>query len=486
MSKHYKKLFSLSGIYALGTMAEQAVFILLTPILTKYLSPGDYGVLALMNLTIVLITRGIFAPLNHGLMRYYYKPEYSSDKETLVFSLFTLLIVKTIVISVVYLIASEWLSHLLFSQADLVMLVRWYGVVLFLTPVSLLLFSFIRLLEKAKFYVYISICNIVITGVATVLILIKTDLGVLSVVYGRILGLGTAVLFSFPVLLKNCHFKWSFQVIKEALRFGYPQVLSGYSNLLMQSGDRYVLRIFESIGSIGLYSFGYKIASLINILFVVPMREAVKPIILKKEDAPDEQRLFLAKSSTYFFLMSVFVAAGVSIFVKDIVMLVARNRDFWPSWKLVPILSAAFVFYGLGGFARWGMVIKNKPYHMSVIMFVCAVLNITLNFVFIPLYGIAGAACTTLFTAIIWCVIRMYYSYRFFSQYFEWKRLVHIVVSICLLIAVAVIIENFLDKMMLKAFLKLVILPLYPAMLLLTGFFSSAEKDYILKILRIK
>ena len=74
MQKAHTKLFSLGGIYALGSVAQNALHILLLPLYTSYLYPEDFAVVALLGVTVSLIVKIAITPINNALNRFYYKP----------------------------------------------------------------------------------------------------------------------------------------------------------------------------------------------------------------------------------------------------------------------------------------------------------------------------------------------------------------------------------------------------------------------------
>ncbi len=59
MKEHYRKAFSLTSIYAVGSLAERTFGFLLLPVYTLYLAPSDFGLIALLTLTVNLSSRFI-------------------------------------------------------------------------------------------------------------------------------------------------------------------------------------------------------------------------------------------------------------------------------------------------------------------------------------------------------------------------------------------------------------------------------------------
>ncbi|MDP8219413.1 MAG: oligosaccharide flippase family protein [Candidatus Theseobacter exili] len=484
MKKQYKKLIAHTGVYSIGTIAEQALFLILVPLYTRYLNPVDFGILALMNITILVLTKAISGPVTIALGRYYYKPDFIEKQKILLMNLLILIIAKTAFLVVLYLIFSKYLANMLLGKTEYLYLVKVYAFILLLDPLSVFSLFFIRLLEKAKFYVAVSLSNIILSCALIVFLIIKMDLGILAVVYGKIFSLTLSIIMCLPVVLRLTSFKIDLSVLVEPLKFGYPQILSVYSNLIFRLGDRIILRIYQSVASVGLYSIGHKIASLTRILIVIPLRNSLKPIILKKENDPESLRKFLANCATYFLLLGSFFVLGLSLFSRELVVFITGREEYWSCWKVVPLLSLAFLFNGLGTFAQWGMVMKNKPYHLSGTMLMACIINICLNFLMIPRYGIIGAANATLIAYIFWWLARIYFSAKLYDLRFQNGRIAHILsVGLVIYLMSLFLVECYsIGNIFEIMTVKLGCLLSYPLLIFVTGFFKMEEKEFIKKL----
>jgi O-antigen/teichoic acid export membrane protein len=478
MKKLYLKVLSQSSIYSLGSISQTVLTIILLPLYTRYLSPADFGILALMDLTILLITRLIVPPLDNALGRYYYKPEYSDKKELLLFNLMLVLVAKTALFALLYWFFSGSLVNLLFEgDAQLLYVVQIYVAILVSECISAFLLTYIRLLEVAKYFVFLSLSKLVLSTGLMVYLLTALDLGVLAVIYGQIFGACFLTVLTLPFMLREAKFQISLGVVKEPLKFGYPLVISGYSNLLLNSGDRYMLNMFSSVSSVGLYAFGYRIAALLNTILIVPLNQAIFPTIYQKEENPAEQRAFIATAATYYYFVGIFMALGLSLLAREAIMLLAAP-EFWPAWTVVPIIAFSYVQLGLGRFFKWGALLRNKSYHVSAMVLASALLNIGLNFFMIPLWGILGAALATLIAYIFWNGLTLYYSAKFYSLYFNLGRIGHITVVGVALYLVSLFVANT-DSFILNILIKLLLLSIYPLLFFITGFFDSKETAYI-------
>ena len=161
-------------------------------------------------------------------------------------------------------------------------------------------------------------------------------------------------------------------------------------------------------------------------------------------------------------------------------MLFARKEAFWGAWVIVPIITYSYVQHGLGNFVGWGMGLMKKSFHISGTVLVAASVNIGLNFLFVPRWGMLGAAFVTVLSYIVWNCLKAYYSAKFYDLYFEIGRLLHITVIGFGLYGLSLLVTNN-RTMEINVALKLLFFLGYPLILWGTGFFSKGEKEYLLK-----
>ena len=477
---HIKRTIQLGSIYSIGSISQGALFVLLFPIYTSFLSPQDFGIIGLMSITVSLLTRFVSSPINSAFTRFYYAPEYREKSGILLFNLFLWALLIIICCAIIFWQISEYLAEILLQDRDLAHLLKIYALILFLQPFSSLLLCLLRMLERAKYFVFTSISSLLLSAGLTLYLLTVLKKGVLALIVGNLISLIVTVIMVLPVFVKRSTFKLSRSTLIPPLKYAYPLLLSEYSNLLIQSGDRYVLRIFNSVSTVGLYSFGYQIAGILQTVLVTPLKQALQPVVLKQEEDPEAIRHFLRTGATYFYLIACAACLLISLFSREILMLFARKEVFWAAWVIVPIITYSYVQHGLGNFVGWGMGLMKKSFHVSGIVLVAALVNIGLNFLLVPQWGMLGAAFATMLSYIVWNLLKAYYSAKFYDLHFEVGRLLHITGIGLGLYGLSLLVANS-GAIGTDMALKFLFFLGYPLILWGTGFFSEGEKEYLLK-----
>ena len=171
-----------------------------------------------------------------------------------------------------------------------------------------------------------------------------------------------------------------------------------------------------------------------------------------------------------------FLALLASLFSKEIISLVMlNNAEYLEAWKIIPILLFANVLHGLGNFLGWGIIIREKSFLFSKIMIASLLLNFILNIILIPHFGIIGAALGTLISYIIWSILKMFYSAKYYELFFENKRLIVIILlSVSLYLAGAYLARN--DNYIHNVLSKIIICAIYISFFVFSKFLKKEEK----------
>jgi O-antigen/teichoic acid export membrane protein len=158
---------------------------------------------------------------------------------------------------------------------------------------------------------------------------------------------------------------------------------------------------------------------------------------------------------------------------------------YWDGLAVVPVLSLSFMVMGMNYFVGIGLYLKNKMHHFLFPSLTAVALNIVMNFFFIPVWGMMGAAYSTLFSQIIYTAILSITAGKQFKVGFEWFKILLIYsLAIGLYVANSFTVSlNFF----LAAFIRLILLAVFPLVLYKLNFFEKIElvrlKEGIAKIL---
>lgn len=166
-----------------------------------------------------------------------------------------------------------------------------------------------------------------------------------------------------------------------------------------------VLMIEEmiSIESVGYYSVAYK---LIEGAMVFPLMLGI--VFMPKLS---RQRRNVKKDIMLHFIIGflVFILFFVSI---EYIVHILFSDNYIKSIKIAKILSYSIVIMSINTYIFTYFVATNNSYINVKITFLMVLVNIMLNYIFIPTYGIIAASYTTVATELLGMILLLYYIRR--------------------------------------------------------------------------
>lgn len=230
------------------------------------------------------------------------------------------------------------------------------------------------------------------------------------------------ILFFYPIYFKH-HltpiFNFKIQTIKRNLKISVPAIPHYYSTYLLQSSDRVVMHMMGiNIGSIGIYNIGSTFGGYYQ-SFSDAVGTAAGPMYLQYYRDATTKSFSEARKMTFvvqaFFLL---LSVGICIWIKEIFELLVKNEELQAAYPLAIIILMSYNYRPMYLAVTNKLIFQEKTGSLWKISFAAGVLNVVLNLIFLPIFGITGAAVITF-------VSFMYIGYSgfFMKEYKEIKDL---------------------------------------------------------------
>jgi O-antigen/teichoic acid export membrane protein len=165
---------------------------------------------------------------------------------------------------------------------------------------------------------------------------------------------------------------------------------------------------------VGYYSPGYALGSLISVFFA-PL-SFLLPVTLSKsydENDLDEVKKILSNSFRYIMVIAIPATFGISFLSKPILTILSTPEIAFQGYLITPFVALSALFAGVCGIISQVLVLEKRTLISGKIWTIAATLNLVLNFVFIPYFGIIGAAITTLIAFAICLILTIVCSFKF-------------------------------------------------------------------------
>ncbi|MEH7097779.1 oligosaccharide flippase family protein, partial [Neobacillus vireti] len=213
---------------------------------------------------------------------------------------------------------------------------------------------------------------------------------------GRIIGTSAPIILLTAIILfsfyKKAMPKVNFKYWKFGLLFSIPIISHGLSQIVLSQSDRIMIQHFSGNQMVGLYSFSYTIGTILTIT-VSSLDTAWSPWFFEQMI---KKNLSAIKKRSSQYLTVIFLLAAFLILAAPEITKVLAGKDFWSSmYCTIPVLVGIFfsVIYTIPVQIEYYL---KKTKYIALGTIGAAVINVILNFIFIPQYGYIAAAYTTL------------------------------------------------------------------------------------------
>ena len=145
--------------------------------------------------------------------------------------------------------------------------------------------------------------------------------------------------------------------------FGLPFLPATILFISIGMIDRFFIESYLGLKSVGIYSAGYKVGSIISIV-IIAFNLNWQPYYLKIKDDKNFSKN-IKTISRIFFIIIIYTASFMCFFVNDLISIkffgfYIVGESFWESMIVVPWITFGYVFYGLYVLQSPSLYIKNK------------------------------------------------------------------------------------------------------------------------------
>jgi O-antigen/teichoic acid export membrane protein len=222
-------------------------------------------------------------------------------------------------------------------------------------------------------------------------------------------------------------------MVRASFAFGLPLVIQEIAGIVLDSGDRAVIRHFMGDTSLGLYSVAYGLSSYVNTLIMAPLGLAILPMYMRIWKTQGRERTieFLSRGLDLFLMAAVLINVVAAVAARDAVTLMASSR-YAGADRLIPMLVAGLLVYTAQVFLNAGLLIHKQTGKMAAILGWSALLNLALNWVLIPRMGLPAAALATLISYVFSTALAARSSFKLLPlQIPAWAPVKYAVAGVC-------------------------------------------------------
>lgn len=201
---------------------------------------------------------------------------------------------------------------------------------------------------------------------------------------------------------------------RNLLSVSIPMLFSNSLFLIMSWTDTLFLSAFKSEDLVGVYNVALKIASL-NTIALIAINSIASPKFSEIYSSEGKRRFKrIVKQTTLLnWLVSFPIFAVILLFPKEILNIF--GKEFISGGSALIVLSIGQL---VSAFCGSTMIILNMTGREKAgrnILAVTVVLNLVLNYILVPKYGVLGAAYATMVSTVTWNIVSLIFIYKSFG-----------------------------------------------------------------------
>lgn len=392
----------------------------LLPIMTRYLTPTDYGIVATYNILLTVMVVFVGLSMHGAISVNFFKLNKDELKEYIGNVVIILFISFIFVFIVTYFLKSHISFFIKFPENWIQLIV----IIALCRSIYLINIGLWQVEQKSLHYGLFQISRTIL----------NVSLSLIFVVFlywgwqGRLLGIIiTSIVFgplSIYVIYKRKYIKISFnkKYVKDALFFGIPLIPHVLGGWIMTSIDRIFINSMVGIAATGVYTVGYQVGMIISVL-AHSFNLAWCPFLYEKLKENNHSTKINIVKFTYLYNIVIILLSLCLGFVAPYFLKFFVSENYYFSYKYVIWIALANAFSGMYLMVVNYIFYVKKTYVLAWITFFSAFINIILNYFFIKANGAIGAAQATTLTALLQFSLTWILSARCFKMpWLYWKE----------------------------------------------------------------
>lgn len=386
------------ALYTIGEIVPKVLSFLLLPILTHYLSTGDYGISSYTNTVTTFLYVLTTLSVNTYALRYYYKINTSEEKKKLLGNIFLFLSGWGLIMLVLESLLLPFLLKTFSVQVPFYPYFLLALIINFFDITSVIPLVAYRVNDDAKGFVMLSLGRTILQYILILCFVAYYKMGLLGSYTGR---LAASIPFFFVysmVMRKKGSFNFNFKQIKEGLHFSLPLLPGALSYLVISMFDRIILERYVSLSALGLYSVASTLALTLNVVIQGLYRTFEQKIF--REHSKEGYKP-LVDSLYKIYIVALFIPGFMLILYVKEILLFFTSQQYYPSAQYVVYLVVAVIVSGMNTFFGTILIADNKRKIITYSSFISAIASFALNLVLIKIFGVFGACIASILSFLV-------------------------------------------------------------------------------------
>lgn len=396
-----------SGIYTVTNIVNGAIPFFLIPILTNNLLPEEYGIMAMFLVLVGFVNPFTGVNVHGAVLRNYFDRD-QIDFPKYVFNCLIILIFSTVIVALILSLIADYIQQYTSFPKNWLFAVIIYS---FFQFVGLLLLSIWQAQKKALEYGAFVIFRTILDLTSSITLILVLSYGWEGRVIGQLIAVSSLGVFVFIALYRSKLIVFEFDrgYIHDALKFGIPLIPHALALAMFTMSDRIFISNMISVKAVGIYFIAYQIGMVIY-LFSDAFNKAWVPWFYEKLKTDLISDKIKIVKITYIYFVSILVLSFIIYLLTPTIFKYFVGAEYAEASNYVIWFLLGFAFNGMYKMVCNYMFYTRKTKIISTITLMAGITNVILNYYFIKIYGIVGAAQASTISFFLSFVLTWIYS----------------------------------------------------------------------------
>ncbi len=414
--------------YASAGLLSALVGLVSFPVMTRNLSVADYGVVGLISSSITLFISIGKLGMQHAVIRFFAQVKNANiafdlkQMNSTVSGVF--IILATMATSLFLLMGFQVLPRFL-QYENISSLFLLGSAVVFVRLLGSGIMNFLRAQQRsgdvaiaqslARFLNLLFILAVVLTTV------LDPYSVLVCLFFAELAGVGFAA-YQYRSDFYFSQSQLSTTLGKAMLRYGMPLMILESLSLVLRLSDRYLIEALLGVDELGQYSASYNLTAYLDIIILAALLQAIRPVYMQMWESSGAEltQQFLSHGLHLYMIVGIPFIVIFSVTSPYLLSFLAGPK-YAIGTVIIPYVALSFWLEGALIFLSAGLYIFKNTKILMFSSLLATVINLGLNIVLIPHYGIAGAAAVTVFSYAVFMICVTALSFKYVTVKIEWK-----------------------------------------------------------------
>ncbi len=451
-----KLIAKTSLIVLIGLFISKLLTYVYRIIVARYFGPEEYGLFSLSLMVVGFLVAVSALGLTDGLLRYIpiYRGTKEKEKINYIFKISLFIVtISSIFSGFLLFFTSNFISVKIFHNAGLIPYLKWFSLLIPITILANLFLTLLRSYEKIKWYSFIQNIAQNIMKVLFLALFILLGLKTNAIIFSYLLGILSMLILSYLVwkyTLTDFFTKTElkYEEKKEArkllISYSWPIIFIGFVGTVIYWIDSFVIGYFKTATDVGFYNAALPIAGLFNMASEIFL-QLLFPLITKEYSKNNKELVkdLSQQVGKWIFIINLPLLVLLLIFPVEIITLIF-GKNYAVAATALRILAISSIFTSISVLSSNLLLMAGKTRLILINAIIFTIINLVLNLILVPRYGINGAAIATTLSTIVLSSIYFFLSYKYTSILPFKRKMLRILLVSSILGFLVVIMRKFL------------------------------------------